>query len=186
MAKTQITTGRVRFSYVNAFHPRADQNGVEKYSVMLLIPKSDTATLAKMKAAAQAAKDTWVEKGKKLPAQLKTTLHDGDGVTPNGGEPYGPECAGHYVMNVSSTRKPAIVYADKTPITEESELYSGCYGRAIINFYVYDSQGNRGVSAGLMGIMKLSDGEPLGGGIVRGEDWDDGFDDSADTDDLLG
>lgn len=50
MAKTQITTGRVRFSYVNAFHPRADQNGVEKYSVMLLIPKSDTATLAKMKA----------------------------------------------------------------------------------------------------------------------------------------
>jgi hypothetical protein len=89
-------------------------------------------------------------------------------------------------MNVSSTRKPAIVYADKTPITEESELYSGCYGRAIINFYVYDSQGNRGVSAGLMGIMKLSDGEPLGGGIVRDEDWDDGFDDSADADDLLG
>lgn len=80
MAKTQITTGRVGFSYVNAFHPRADQNGVEKYSVMLLIPKSDTATLAKMKAAAQAAKDTWVEKGKKLPAQLKTTLHDGDGI----------------------------------------------------------------------------------------------------------
>ena len=71
MAKTQITTGRVRFSYVNAFHPRADQNGVEKYSVMLLIPKSDTATLAKMKAAAQAAKDTWVEKGKKLQSASK-------------------------------------------------------------------------------------------------------------------
>ncbi len=186
MAKTQITTGRVRFSYVNAFHPRADQNGVEKYSVMLLIPKSDTATLAKMKAAAQAAKDNWVEKGKKLPSQLKTTLHDGDGVTPNGGEPYGPECAGHYVMNVSSTRKPVIVYADKTPITEESELYSGCYGRAIINFYVYDNQGNRGVSAGLMGLQKLSDGEPLGGGVVRDEDWDDDFDDSAAADDLLG
>lgn len=185
MAKTQMTTGRVRFSYLNAFHPRADKQGVEKYSVMLLIPKSDKVTLAKMKEAIQAAKDTWVAKGKKLPAQLKSTLHDGDGLNPSG-DPYGPECAGHYVMNVSSTRKPVVVYADRTQITEESEIYSGCYGRAIINFYVYDSQGNRGVSAGLMGIMKLSDGEPLGGGIVRDEDWDDGFDDSSDADDLLG
>lgn len=186
MAKTQITTGKVRFSYLNAFHARADQNGVEKYSVMLMIPKSDTNTLAKIKAAIQAAKDSWVEKGKKLPAQLKNTLHDGDGVTPTGGEPYPPECAGHYVMNVSSTKKPVLVYVDKTPITEESELYSGCYGRAIINLYVYDSHGNRGISAGLMGIQKLTDGEPLGGGVVRDEDWDDGFEGAPDTDDLLG
>ena len=185
MAKTQITTGKVRFSYLNAFHPRAINGGAEKYSTMLLIPKSDTTTIKKIKEAIQAAKDSWIEKGKKLPAQVKTTLHDGDGLMPNGGE-YGPECKGCYVMNVSSNRKPVVIYADKTPIIEETELYSGCYGRVILNFYVYDNQGNKGVSAGLMGIMKLTDGEPLGGGVVRDEDWDEGFEGSPDTDDLLG
>lgn len=180
---TQITTGRVRFSYLNAFQPKAINGGAEKYSTMLIIPKSDTFTLNKIKEAMQAARDAWVANGKKLPAQLKSTLHDGDGVTPNSGEEYGPECKGCYVINVSSNRKPVVIYADKTPITDESEIYSGCYGRAIINFYVYDNQGNKGVSAGLMGLMKLSDGEALGGGRVSDSDWDDDWDDS---DDLLG
>lgn len=79
-----------------------------------------------------------------------------------------------------------IVYGDKTPITDPQELYSGCYGRAIINFYVYDTQGNKGISAGLNGVMKLYDGEPLGGGVVTDSDWDDGWEDDDADDDLLG
>jgi len=75
------------------------------------------------------------------------------------------------------------MYADKTPITEPKELFSGCYGRAIINFYVYDTNGNKGISAGLNGLMKLYDGEPLGGGVVTDSDWDDDWEDDAD--DLL-
>lgn len=182
---TQITTGRVRFSYVNVFQPRAINGGEEKYSVMLIIPKSDTKTLNKIKAAIQAAKEAYIAKtGKKLPAQVKTTLHDGDGLS-GGGNEYGKECKGAYVINVNSKRKPVVLYSDKTPITEESELYSGCYGRAIINFYYYSASGNSGISAGLMGVMKLSDGEPLGGGIVTDEDWDDDFEDTQ-SDDLLG
>ena len=106
-------------------------------------------------------------------------MPDGDGERPNGGE-FGPECKGCYVMTCSSNNKPVIVYADKTPITEASELYSGCYGRAIVNFYVYDTNGNKGVSAGLNGIMKLSDGEPLSGGVVTDSDWDDDFEDEDD------
>ena len=115
---TQITTGRVRFSYVNAFTPRAAQEGAQpKYSVTLLIPKTDKNTIAKIKAAIEAAKTAYLQKhsGKKLPSALKTTLHDGDGERPNGGE-FGPECKGHYVMTCSSNNKPVIVYADKTPI----------------------------------------------------------------------
>lgn len=182
---TQITTGRVRFSYLNVFQPRADISGKEKYSVMLIIPKSDTKTLGKIKAAVQAAKEAYVTKtGKKIPAQVKTTLHDGDRLSSSGNE-YGKECKGAYVINVNSTRKPVLIYSDKTPITDEGELYSGCYGRAILNFYYYNTSGNSGVSAGLMGLMKLSDGEPLGAGIVTDEDWDDDFNDS-DGDDLLG
>lgn len=184
--KTQITTGKVRFSYCHLFAPAASQEGgPEKYSVMLLIPKSDTVTVKKIKSAIEAAKAVYAEKnnGKTLPAKVKTTFHDGDGEKPTGGE-YGPECKGHYVISVSSNNKPVIVYADKTPITEPSELYSGCYGRAIINFYGYDTSGNKGISAGLNGIMKLHDGEPLVGGIVTDEDWDDDFEDEE-IDDLL-
>lgn len=186
MEKTQITTGKVRFSYVHAFVPAPDQNGNEKYSVTLLIPKRDTHTLKKIEVAIENAKKNFREKnpGKKLPANLKTTLHDGDGEKENGGE-YGPECKGHMVMTVSSKNKPVIVYADKMPMTEESELYSGCYGRAVINFYVYNNSGSIGVSAGLNGLMKLEDGEPLAGAIITDSDWDDDFDDYDVDDGLL-
>lgn len=179
--KTQITTGKVRFSYVSVFHPKLMPDGkTEKYSVTLLIDKRDGQTLEKIERATEAAKEQFRAKnpGKRLPANLATTLHDGDGEKQNG-DLYGPECAGCMVMTVtaSANRRPVIVYADKTPMTEESELYSGCYGRAIINLYVYDTAGKIGVSAGLNGIMKLEDGEPLSGGVVTDSDWDDDYDD---------
>lgn len=179
MAATQITTGKVRLSYVNLFTPKAQQaGGRETYSVTLLIPKSDKTTLAKIKSAIDAAKTAYLAKnaGKKLPTDIKTTLHDGDGEKPNGGE-YGPECKGHWVMTTSSINKPVLVHADKTPLTDPTELYSGCYGRAILNFYVYDNSGSKGVSAGLNGVMKLYDGEPLSGAVVTDADWDDDWED---------
>lgn len=187
MSATQLTTGKVRFSYCNLFTPRANsEGGQEKYSVTLLIPKSDKRTLDKIKAAMDAAKKTYLERnnGKKLPSNLKSTLHDGDGERPNGGD-FGEECKGCYVITVSSNKKPVLVHADKTPLTEETELYSGCYGRAVINFYVYDSNGNKGITAGLNGVMKLYDGEPLGGAVVTDSDWDDDWEDTDDDSDFL-
>lgn len=182
MSTTQLTTGKVRFSYCNLFEPRSVDDGSDpKYSVTLLIDKKDSFTINKIKTAIAAAKQNWIENndGKKLPADLKTTLHDGDGARPSGDE-FGPECKGCYVITVSSKNKPVIVDANKIPITDPAELYSGCYGRAIINFFVYNKAGNRGISAGLNGIMKLHDGEPLAGGIVTDSDWDDGWEDEED------
>ena len=117
---TQITTGKVRFSYCNLFTPRAVQEGATpKYSVTLLIPKSDKATMQKIKAAMDEAKQKFMasNSGKKLPTNLKSTLHDGDGERPNGGE-FGEECKGCYVITVSSNNKPVLVHADKTPLTD--------------------------------------------------------------------
>lgn len=190
---TQITTGKVRFSYCSLFEPRAAvAGGQENYSVTLLIDKGDKFTLDKIKAAIEEAKQNYLQKnsGKKLPSNLKTTLHDGDGERPNGGE-FGPECAGCYVITVSSKNKPVLVDKNKMPITDPQDLYSGCYGRAIINFFVYDTNGNKGISAGLNGVMKLHDGEPLSGGVVTDSDWDDDWEDpdagaNSDYDDLLG
>jgi len=190
---TQITTGKVRFSYLNVFEPRAMAGGSDlKYSVTLLVPKSDKKTLQKIKAAIAEAKEVYLTKnsGKKLPPDLKTTLHDGDGTRPSDGEPYGPEAAGCYVITVSSKNQPVLVDRDRNEILDQRDLYSGCYGRAVINFYVYDNINGKGVSAGLNGVMKLSDGEPLAGAVVTDADWDDGWDDddedSDGLDDLLG
>lgn len=178
--KTQITTGRVRFSFCHIFEPRALEGSEPKYSVTLLIKKSDDYTLKKIKAAIAAARENYAERnpGKKPP--VKNTLHDGDG-TRESGEEFGPECKGCWVITVSSKTKPVIVDADKLPITDPTEIYSGCYGRAIINAYAYDTAGNRGITFGLNGVMKLSDGEPLAGAVVTDADWDDGYEDWQDA-----
>lgn len=179
MQTTKVTTGKVRFSYVNVFQPRAMQEGqTPKYSVTLLIPKTDQITMKKINGAIEAAKQAYIEKhpGAKVPARPKTTVYDGDGERPSG-DTFGPECKGCYVITVSSNNKPVIVDADKFPITDQQELYSGCYGKAVINFYYYDTAGNKGVTAGLNGIMKLADGEPLAGAVVTDADWDDDDDD---------
>ena len=183
---TQITTGKVRLSYCNLFTPRESQDGSPaKYSVTCLIRKDDKLTYQKIMKAKDAACAAFLQRnpGKKLPPQLPMTLHDGDGVRENG-EEFGPECKGCWVMTVSSRQQPVIVDANKLPITDPRELYSGCYGRVILNFYVYDYMGKRGVSAGLNGVMKLHDGEPLGGAVVTDADWDDDWEDI--DDDLLG
>ena len=191
MSKTQITTGRVRFSYCHIFEPQPSKDGSDpKYKVTLLIKKTDDFTLKKIKAAIAAAQEDYTERtGKK--GQLKHTLHDGDGVN-DSGEEFGPECKGCFVITVSSKTKPVIVDADKIPITDPAEIYSGCYGRAIINAFAYDTHGKRGISFALNGIMKLSDGEPLGGAVVTDADWDDDWQDAEgapfdfDNDPLLG
>lgn len=162
MAK--VVTGKVRFSYVNVFTPRAREEGQEpKYSITLLIPKTDKVTLNKINAAIEETRLASAEIfGGKVPANLKTTLHDGDGEMPNGGD-YPPEAKGCYVLSASSRTKPGVVDRDLNPIIDQTEFYSGCFGRASINFYAYNAKGNRGIAAGLNNLQKLEDGEALGG-----------------------
>lgn len=180
---TKVITGKLRFSYLNVFKPRAASEGQEpKYSACLLIPKTDKETVKKIKAACEAARMASADKfGGKVPETLKLPFHDGDGEMPNKGEPYGPECHGHYVINATSKSKPRVLDREKNEILDSTELYSGCYGRAALNFYAYNVSGNRGVACGLNNLQKLADGEPLGGNRSRAEDdFDDDFEDEDD------
>lgn len=180
---TKVVTGKVRFSFVNIFEPRASQDGGDpKYSVTLLIPKTDKTTMGKIREAMEEARQNFCAKNGNtaLPAKPTNTLHDGDGQKDNGDD-YGPECKGHYVMTVSSKDRPVIVDAARNEILDRTEVYSGCYGRAAINFYGYNSHGKKGISAGLLSVQKLTDGEPFG---TRGSA-DDFDDDYEDDDDIL-
>ena len=162
----KVVTGKVRFSFVHVFEPDVPQDGNEseaRYSVTLLISKSDTATLGKIKAAMAEAREIFVQRNgaSSLPAKPNHTLKDGDGTKDNGDE-YGPECKGCYVIRVKSKQKPVIVDSFLNEITDPAEVYSGCYGRASIKFFGYNTKGSKGISATLLSIQKLHDGEPFG------------------------
>ena len=184
---TKVVTGKVRFSFCHIFEPQAPQGGGDpKYSVTLLIPKSDTTTLNKIKAAIAEAREAYCKRNgaSALPVKPNHTLHDGDG-TRDSGDPYGPECQGCYVITVSSKQKPVIVDAFRNEITDPGEVYSGCYGRAAINFFGYNSNGKKGISAGLLSVQKLSDGEPFGT-VGSASDFDDDYVDEGADDDFMG
>lgn len=159
---TKVVTGKVRGSFLNLFVPRAqNENQEPKYSMVVLIPKSDTATLAKIKAAQEAA--TVKKWPNKRPALINTTLHDGDGVRPSTGEPFGDECKGHMVMSCSSKHKPKVIDTQSNEILDPTEVNSGDYFKVSLNFFGYESNGKKGVSAGLNNVLFLEKGESLGG-----------------------
>ena len=179
---TKVITGvNTRWSYVNAWEPKSINGGAPKYSVSLIIPKSDTKTIEKIQAAIQAAYEEGQGKlkgnGKSVPALsvLKTPLRDGDEERPDD-EAY----ANSYFVNANSGTAPGIVDADRNPIIDRSEVYSGVYGRASINFYAFNSNGNKGIACGLNNLQKIRDGEPLGGKSRAEDDFD-----TEDDDDFL-
>lgn len=157
-----ITTGKVRASYVNIFQPRVPENGGDpKFSVTLLIPKTDAATLNAIFAEIERAKQEGIQKfNGSVPPMCRVPIYDGDGYRPSG-EAFGEECRGHMVMTASAKNQPVIVDLGMQNIINPAEVYSGCYIRASISFFAYNSNGNKGIGCGLNAIQKIEDGEPL-------------------------
>ena len=161
----KVVTGvNTRWSYVNAWEAKSINGGAPKFSVSLIIPKSDTKTVAKIKAAIEAAYKEGEAKlkgnSRTVPAlsAIKTPLRDGDTERPDD-----PAYANSYFMNANSNTAPGIVDADCQPILDRSEVYSGVYGRASVNFYAFNSNGTRGIACSLNNLQKIRDGEHLGG-----------------------
>lgn len=169
---SNLVTGKVRFSYANVFEPRETQSGEEKYSVTLLIPKSDTDTYQRIVAEINKCLQEAVASVFKgvMPANPRLPLYDGDGLRESG-EEFSAECKGHWVISAKSNLAPEVVDASCQPIISKSEFYSGCYGRASIRFYAYNQNGNKGVGCGLGNVQKLEDGQPLGGRTTATEDF---------------
>lgn len=170
----------VRFSYANVFVPKAvDDKSAEKYSVSILIDKKDKKTLKKINDAVEEAKHNERAQrvfGGKTPVKMKLPLRDGDEERPED-----PTYAGCYFIGANSSAKPKIVDKDLNEILDPEEFYSGCYGRASINFYAYSTAGNKGIACGLNALQKLKDGDPLGGNVSVEEAF--GGDNEFDEDD---
>ena len=165
---TNVTTGEARLSYVHLFKPYAHQPGAEeKFSCTILVPKSDTATKARIDTAIEAAKQKGIS-GKwngVCPPIVPTPVHDGDGVRPSDGMPFGAECKGHWVFtaNTSVDYPPEVVDQNGNPMINQSEMYSGVYAMVNVEFFPYMFGGKKGIGCSLGPVKKVRDGEPLGG-----------------------
>ena len=171
---TKVVTGVVRLSYEHVWEPARVNGSNPKYSVSLIIPKSDTKTIAAINQAIDnAIRDGAAKFGGKIPPKgaLKLPLRDGD--TEREDEAYRDA----YFINANSTTAPQIVDRSVQPILDRSEVYSGCYARVSINFYAFNSNGNRGIACGLGNIQKVRDGEPLGGKTSAADDFATDLDD---------
>lgn len=177
-AKTKVITGITRLSYVNLNAPKSINGGEARYSASVLIPKTDTATLTKIKNAVEAAYTEGAAKlkgtSKSIPAlsALKTPLRDGDAERPDD-----PAYAGHYFLNANNKEKPGVVDKNRDKIIDNSELYSGIYARCSLSFFAFNSNGNKGIACALNHVQKIRDGEPLGSRTKAEDDFNDGYDD---------
>jgi hypothetical protein len=175
---TKVVTGKVRLSYVNVFEPKAIAEGeTPKYSVCVMIPKTDKVTIEKInkaiEAAKQAGKSKIADKNGKIPANIKSPLRDGD--IERGDD---PPFEGHYFINAKSCYAPGVVDRDRNAILDKEEVYSGCYGRVSISFYAYNVP-SKGIACLLNNVQKLEDGERLGGASSAEDDFAEDFDDLA-------
>lgn len=180
--ETKIRTGLVRFSYPNVFTPKKiGDKGDPKYSISLIIPKEDEATIAKIRAGIEAAvksdkgKKIWGDKPPKANPKMNP-LKDGDVEKPDD-EAY----ANCYYLSCNSATKPGILGPDKLPIGDPENFYAGCKGYAVINFFAFNKDVNKGIGVGLNNLMKVEDGERLGGKDTAEND----FADVEASDDLL-
>ncbi|GAA4827823.1 DUF2815 family protein [Paenibacillus vulneris] len=186
---TKLVTGKARLSYAKVWEAEEDDFGNLWYSTAILIPKDDKATLTKYKAIIEVLKEQAKAKyGGKLPKDFHTPLRDGDEEVEEKGEAY----AGHYFFNAKSKNRPGIAKPigkvdGKTKfaeITDTTEVYSGCYAKVSVNFYLFDTKGNKGIAAGLNNIVKVQDGDFLGGRSSVSDDFaDEDFDTDLDGDD---
>lgn len=179
---TKVKIGKARASYVNVFHAKGVEGAEPKYSISLIIPKENKALVAQIEQAIKNAFDygkTTLGANAKL-ERIKTPLRDGGEERPDD-EAY----KNAYFINASCKTKPGVSVFKGTKIVDgkkqniiealedEEEMYSGCYVYASVNFYAYNTSGNKGIAAGLNNVLKVADGEPLGGRISAEADFYD-------------
>lgn len=177
---TKVVFGPCRLSYTHVFQKYSPDNTDEgKYMTNILVPKSEKATVAALQAAIEAAKAKAITEkwGGKEPKKIDTPLRDGD-------EKEDEVFASHWYLNAKSSTRPGVVDQHLNPITDEEEVYSGCWAIVSVTFYGYDVSGNRGIACGLNNVMKFKDDERLGGRVSAESDFSGMGLDTEDDDDL--
>ena len=172
-------TDLCRVSFAGSlFKPRAQQEGgVEKYGCTLIFPKTCDRT-ALDNAVRSVIVAQWSEKGleRAKAGLIKSPFLDGNGKEARNKKTgelhpgFGPDV---FFLRVQSIRQPVIRYKSEHIPATEDEVYSGCYGKAVLNAFAWtNAQNGDGVSFGIQFFQKIKDGDRLGGsGGVDAAQW---------------
>ena len=171
--KKPITTAKCRLSYPHIFKPQKPRNPTDalKYSAVLLFDKKDkdgnVIDMSQIKNSLEDAKlQAFGPDKTKWPKKLESPVSNGDAPEHADREGY----KGCWVVKANCKAefgKPYVVSNRKDengkwiPITEEKELYPGCYVRVTMVPNVWEYMGKRGVSFILDGVQKLAEGKPF-------------------------
>lgn len=179
MSEIKVITGQdVLWNFPNVFEPKSFEGGAPKYSIVLIIKKTDQITINKINTGIKSAYEVGANKlkggDKTIPpiTAIRTPLRDGDLERPDD-ENY----KNAYFLTASSTTAPGIVDKNREEITDRAEIYSGVYGRASISFYAYNTNGNKGIACRLNNLQKIRDGERINGRMSAQDDFADVDDD---------
>lgn len=157
-----VVTPYFRASYSNLFKPQLNNmSGEMEYSVVALFPKGEN--LTELKALARkACEKTWGTDIQKWPKKLRLPFRDQGEKEKEGRLPDG-YVEGALFLTLKSKQKPGIIDQSRQDILDETEIYAGCWIRAVVNAYTYDTKGNQGVAFGLQHVQKVKDGDSLSG-----------------------
>lgn len=166
-----VLSENTRWGYANVWEPKSLNGERPKYSVSLIIKKGspDMETIGNaIKEVYRNSSYVLTEADGTVPPlnTLKLPVRDGDVERKND-----PIYAGCYFINAYSVYAPGIVDIDLNEITDRSQVYSGCYGRASISFYAFNTGENSGIACTLHNLQKVKDGERLGGGNNASDDF---------------
>lgn len=168
-----ITISGVRFSYCHLFQPKPAKtaNDKPKYSVTILLPKSNTAAKALIDQDINRAYEDGVSRkwGGIRPPKYDVCVYDGDGARPSDGMPFGEECRGMWVFTANSVDQPFVVDCNVQPILRAQDVYSGMWGNVNVAFFAYENSGKKGIGCALNGVQKVQDDEPLAGRVTAQE-----------------
>jgi hypothetical protein len=168
------------------FKARAVEAGTTpKFSATLIFPKSARAGLEKI--VAKVLTDEWGPEGLKRAAagKIRSPFLAGDGKEAKDDSGalkpgMGPDLF-FIRVQANEDRPPVVWWRDPNRQETEATVYSGCYGKAILNCFAWKHKtGGDGVSFGIQGFQKHAEGERLGGsGAINPERWSEKIEDEG-------
>ncbi len=175
LSQKKCITPIFRVSFPAVFKARAFENQEAKYGITMLFD-NDTDLKGMRRCMIAAAKETWGDK-ENWPKTMRKPFRDGN--EKNDLEGY----KNKIYVTASAKTKPGLVDENLEDVIDESVFYAGCYARAEVCAFTYDTKGNKGVSFALFNLQKVKDGKPFSGKKAAKDVFNDGQEFSGGEDD---
>ncbi len=161
----QLITPKFPGSYVNLASPRKVEDGDPYFGLNIVLPK----TSPFWKEVDELTEKAAIEKFGEVPKNLSLTRKDGDDFTDK--SPTWAGCFSQPCNRKAMHGRPDIIDLKKRKLLDPAELYSGAFYVVTLRVAAYKfGQVKKGVSLFLQNVVKIEDGDRIGGNRSTAED----------------